>query len=274
MAKKVLNAVLLIVGVLFALAGAVLSVFPNGIGKSELKVIVPLVLALAGGAYIIYEICREDGELRPSNVFLRQPAKFFFDTTVFAAVALFVSVRDADDLLSFAFLHHPGYAIVFVLGCICAIAWIISEFCSPRFWCGLIRIPFKCALIALPIAFAQEVPLLYAVVVLYALFVGVCCLITLYSIFVEGIKMDKIRDPIMGAIEEGLFGSGDLESDSDPAPKVAVPHAARDKEGNVYSVKEHNGGLWLQSVLSGSFPLYSYTETMGYDYDGKEYWFI
>lgn len=61
-----------------------------------LPIAVKAIGGLALAAYIIYEIFREDGELRPSNVFGRYPQKKFYDFAAISGYLIFLLIDTVD----------------------------------------------------------------------------------------------------------------------------------------------------------------------------------
>lgn len=178
-AKRVLTVALLLVFILCSLTLPAIAddgAFAQALNKAAdffdgIPIAVKAIGGLALAAYIIYEIFREDGELRPSNVFGRYPQKIFFDFAAISGYLIFLNIETTE--LPFWEFYKSDVSVHRELFIICAastVLWVISEMISPRFWCGIFRIIIKAVVFFIVVALTFALPFIVAVVVIYAIY--------------------------------------------------------------------------------------------------------
>ncbi len=234
-----------------------------------LKAIVGLALA----AYIIYEIVREDGELRPSNVFGRYPQKIFFDFAAISGYLIFLLIETVD--FPFWEFYKSDVSIHRELFIICAVStvlWVISEMFSPRFWCGIFRIIIKAAVFFIVVALTFALPFVVAVVVIYAIYTLIIrFVIEGFALVSEGFgfgegfwhKVSKVGE----SVGETASAAAD-ESSSPSERKRLIPDTIVDEDGEAHWVQFTDEGEYF---VDGSVRLRIIDSNRFEDAYGKRY---
>ena len=234
---------------------------------------VKAVVGLALAAYIIYEIFREDGELRPSNVFGRFPQKIFFDFAAISGYLIFLNIDTTE--LPFWEFYKSDVSVhreLFVICAVSTVIWLISEMISPRFWCGIFRIIIKAAVFFAVVALTFALPFTVAVVVIYAIYsLIIRNVIEGFALVSEGFgfgegfwrNASKIGESIGNAASEP-----EKESSSSGERKRLIPDTIVDEDGEAHWVQFTDEGEYF---VDGSVRLRIIDSNRFEDAYGKRY---
>ncbi len=238
-----------------------------------IPIAIKAIAGLALAAYIIYEIAREDGELRPSNVFTRYPQKIFYDFAAISGYLIFLLIDTVD--LPFWEFYKSDVSMHRELFIICAVStvlWLISEMISPRFWCGIFRIIIKAAVFFIVVALTFALPFVVAVVVIYAVYTLVIrFVIEGFALVSEGFGFGEgfWRNASKVAEEVGQTASAAADTDAfSTERKRLIPDTIVDEDGDAHWVQFTDEGEYF---VDGSVRLRIIDSNRFEDAYGKRY---